>query len=155
MCGTVYPGYFFKILTVSTINYLATARYRVSPVRYHNFSVIIIEPFLPCGILHSYLQWSSRLWHASQEVTPVKFNSLGPNDAIWRQRSGSTLAQVMACCLTAPSHYLNQCWLVISMVQWHSYEAISQEIPQPSTTKISLKITHLRITLNLPGIHEF
>ena len=24
---------------------------------------------------------------------------------------GSTLAQVMACCLTAPSHYLNQCWL--------------------------------------------
>ena len=27
----------------------------------------------------------------------------------WRQRSGSTLAQVMACCLTAPSHYLNQC----------------------------------------------
>ena len=26
---------------------------------------------------------------------------------------GSTLAQVMACCLTAPSHYLNQCWPVI------------------------------------------
>ena len=23
--------------------------------------------------------------------------------------SGTTLAQVMACCLTAPSHYLNQC----------------------------------------------
>ena len=37
------------------------------------------------------------------------FNSLWPNDAIWRQRSGSTLAQVMACCLTATSHYLNQC----------------------------------------------
>ena len=32
---------------------------------------------------------------------------LGPSEAIWRQRSGSTLAQVMACCLTAPSHYLN------------------------------------------------
>ena len=28
------------------------------------------------------------------------------------QRCGSTLAQVMACCLTAPNHYLNQCWLV-------------------------------------------
>ena len=40
-------------------------------------------------------------------------------DAIWRQRSGSTLAQVMACCLTAPSHYLNQCWLIISKVEWH------------------------------------
>ena len=30
-------------------------------------------------------------------------NSLWPSDTIWRQRSGSTLAQVMACCLTAPS----------------------------------------------------
>ena len=25
----------------------------------------------------------------------------------------------MACCLTAPSHYLNQCWLIISEVLWH------------------------------------
>ena len=47
-------------------------------------------------------------------------NSLWPSDAIWRHRSGSTLAQVMACCLTAPSHYLNQCWLVIIKGQWHS-----------------------------------
>ena len=45
-----------------------------------------------------------------------------PSDAIWRHRSGSTLAQVMACCLTAPSHYLNQCWLIISKVHWHSSE---------------------------------
>ena len=49
------------------------------------------------------------------------FNSLGPSDAIWRQRSGTTLAQVMACCLAAPCHYLNQYWLIISEVQWHSY----------------------------------
>ena len=49
------------------------------------------------------------------------FTSLWPSDAIWWQRSWSTLAQVMACCLTAPSHYLNQCWLIISEVQWHSY----------------------------------
>ena len=46
-------------------------------------------------------------------------NSLGPSDTIWRHIAGSTLAQVMACCLTAPSHYLNQCWLIISKVQWH------------------------------------
>ena len=43
-------------------------------------------------------------------------NSLWPSDAIWRQKSWSTLAQVMACCLMAPSHYLNQCWLIISKV---------------------------------------
>ena len=33
--------------------------------------------------------------------------------------SGSTLVQVMACCLAAPSHYMNQCWLVISGFQLH------------------------------------
>ena len=47
-------------------------------------------------------------------------NSLWPGDAIWWHGTRSTLAQVMACCLTAPSHYLNQCWLIISEVPWHS-----------------------------------
>ena len=57
---------------------------------------------------------------ASKMVTilsqPQSVNSLRPSDAIWWHRSESTLAQVMACCLTAPSHYLNQCWLIISKV---------------------------------------
>ena len=46
-------------------------------------------------------------------------NSLWSSDAICWHLSRSTMAQVMACCLTAPSHYLNQCWLIISKVQWH------------------------------------
>ena len=50
----------------------------------------------------------------------LQVNSLWPNDAIWWHRTCSTLAQVMACCLTVPSHYLNQCWRIISKVQWHS-----------------------------------
>ena len=41
-------------------------------------------------------------------------NSLWPSDVIWRQRSGSALAQVMAWC--------RQCWLIISKVQWHPSE---------------------------------
>ena len=45
------------------------------------------------------------------------FNSPWPDDSIWWHRTGSTLAQVMACCLLAPSHYLSQCWLLISKVQ--------------------------------------
>ena len=49
------------------------------------------------------------LWSASYGVSIV-----WPSDTIWWQRSRSTLAQVMACCLTAPSHHLNQCWLIIS-----------------------------------------
>ena len=48
-------------------------------------------------------------------------NSLWPSDDIGCWISWSTMVQVMACCLTAPSHYLNQCWLIISEVQWHSY----------------------------------
>ena len=52
-----------------------------------------------------------------------RVNSLWPSDTIWWQRSGSTLAQVMAFCLTAPSHYLNQCWLIISKIKLHSSDS--------------------------------
>ena len=57
-------------------------------------------------------------------------NSLRPSDAIWRQWSWTTLAQVMACCLTAPSHYLNQCWLIIRGVLWHISESSFAGIAQ-------------------------
>ena len=57
----------------------------------------------------------------SQGISGLGVNSLWPSDAIWRQRSGSAMAQVMACCLTAPSHYLNQCWLIISEAQWRQH----------------------------------
>ena len=60
--------------------------------------------------------------HRVSNICPFCFNSLRPSDAIWRQWSWTTLAQVMACCLTAPSHYLNQCWLIIRGVLWHSSE---------------------------------
>ena len=50
-------------------------------------------------------------------------NSLWTSDAIWWHKSGSTLAQVIACCLPTPSHYLNQCWLIISGVLWHLPES--------------------------------
>ena len=48
---------------------------------------------------------------------------LWPSGAIWRHRSGSTLTQVMACCLTAPSHYLHQYCLLIIELLWHSPES--------------------------------
>ena len=41
-------------------------------------------------------------------------NSLWPSHAIWRQTSGSALA----CSVTASSHYLNQCWHIISKVNF-------------------------------------
>ena len=79
---------------------------------------------------------------------PQWVNSLWPRDAIWRQRSGSTLAQLMACCLMAPSHYLNQCWLIIHEGQWHSYQGnftrdastiIHQNLFENYMSKISFK----------------
>ena len=67
-----------------------------------------------------------KIWYTSG------VNSWRPRDAIWWCSSGSTLAQVMVCCLTAPSHYLNQCWLIISEVLWHSpqnkFIGIAQDI---------------------------
>ena len=53
----------------------------------------------------------------------IMVNSLWPSDTKWGNRSGSTLDQVMAWCLTAPSHYLNQCWLLIEVVLWNSSES--------------------------------
>ena len=40
----------------------------------------------------------------SEKCNTNKLNSLRPNSPIWRHHSGSTWAQVMACCLTAPNH---------------------------------------------------
>ena len=49
---------------------------------------------------------------------------------LYRHRFGSTLAQVMACCLMAPGNYLNQCWL--SEIQWQSPEGHLKEVLKPS-----------------------
>ena len=87
------------------------------------------------------LDWSSVAIHSMHETVPwtqimyalngslvalcradpkhVRINPLWLGDAIWCYKSGSTLAQVLAWCLTAPSHYLNQCLFIMSKVQWH------------------------------------
>ena len=74
-------------------------------------------------------------------------NSLWPTDAICRHRSGSTLVQVMDWCLTAPSHYLDQCWLLISEVLWHSFEINSTARAQAIILHNELKSYILKITV--------
>ena len=62
-------------------------------------------------------------------------------------KSGSPFLRVFACCLTAPSYYLNECWLVINEVlftihlrvipegiteyimQWHAFQKFVSVIP--------------------------
>ena len=63
---------------------------------------------------------------------------------------GSTSVQVMACCLMATSHCLNQYWLIIiSEVLWQ----ISQEMLKVSILDMSLKMItgNFRLQLHLRG----
>ena len=85
---------------------------------------------------------------------PQGVNSLWSSDTIRRQGTESTLAQVMACCLMAPSHYVNQCWLIISKVLWHSLGALSWQDPKIPIWKVRLKITFLEYLSDLPGANE-
>ena len=73
-------------------------------------------------------------------------NSLWPSDIIWWQEFGSTLTQVMACCLTAPSHYLNQSWLIISEVLEHSPESNFAGNAQKIYSWYELKDDYCKIT---------
>ena len=74
--------------------------------------------------------------------------------AICCQRSESILSQVMACCLMAPSHYLNQCWLITKerLMPFIWGQCLLKS--QPSVTKISLKTRFLKFHSNLPGGNE-
>ena len=79
--------------------------------------------------------------------------SLEPSNTIWH-KTVSTLAQVMACCLTPPSHHMNQCWLTISEAQW--------QLPEGNYTRDTWAINywnwlenHLsNISFNSPGAEE-
>ena len=72
------------------------------------------------------------------------------NTSIWWHRFESTLAKIMACCLIAPGHYMNQCWLIISKVQWHLSEGNFTRINH----KISFEITCIKFHPDSPGMIE-
>ena len=62
-----------------------------------------------------------------------------------------TLAQVMAWCLMAPSHYLNQCYSLVRFSGIH-LSAVSQWMPTFSV--MSLEVILLKLLLHLPGAKE-
>ena len=72
-------------------------------------------------VTHLRLQWG--ISGIIQLIYLATINSLRSSGAIWRHNNWWTLVQVMACCLTAPSHYLSQCWLVI--IRFVLYSAAS------------------------------
>ena len=74
--------------------------------------------------------------------------------AIWCYWSGSTLVQVMTCCLRAPSHFLNQCWLIINVFSGIQMTAIFQEVLVLSFCKIDVKSTLLKLLPQLPETRD-
>ena len=100
------------------------------------------------GIFHFSIWRVNRQNGLGIKFTIQAVNSSGPSDNIWQHWSRPTMAQVLAC------HYLNQCWLIISNVQRHSSQGDFTKEPQPSITKISLEIIHLKFHSYLPGADE-
>ena len=96
-------------------------------------------------------QTANRVHSSSGVVFDVRVNSLWPSDAKWRHRSGSTLAQVMTWCQTAPSHYLNQYWLEIFCIH---PSAISQKMRNICWQQSSYEINILNIFMLLLGGNE-
>ena len=92
-----------------------------------------------------------RIRPASPARGTSRVNTLWSSDTMCRHRSASTLAQVMACCLMAPNHYLNQFDLSSVTFSEIHLRAITQEVPQPSIPKISFKMTYIKFQSNLPG----
>ena len=94
-------------------------------------------------------QWSSPEGYGNiHYLSPLR--DCWPSDAIWRQGYWSTLAQVMASCLTAPIHYLNQCWLIISKVLWHSSEGIIMRCSEDANQQNKIENYIFRIIFRSP-----
>ena len=77
-----------------------------------------------------------------------------PRDAIWRHRSGSTLVQGTACCLTAPSHHLNQYWLIITYALWHSSGSDSAHIAPATSLYNEFEHHTLKLLPHFPRANE-
>ena len=79
------------------------------------------------------------------------------SDVICWQRTGSILAQVMARCLTALSHYPNHCWHIVSKVPWHSYDDIivrKSEYLKVQISKSKMKIAFSKLRPDFTGTKE-
>ena len=69
----------------------------------------------------------------------------------YQHRSGSSLVQAMAWCLTVPSHLLHQCWFLIKEVAWYSQE--SDSIASATATNLYNDFESVLLNLQpcLPG----
>ena len=102
--------------------------------RSHKFKSALVQVLACCWYAPSHYLKPMLTSHQQGPMTTT-VNSLWPSHylnqccyvdflcfsvAIGRHKFRSALVQALACCWCAPGHYRNQCWLVISKVQWQS-----------------------------------
>ena len=109
------------------------------------------------------LSWYA-IWVSCQSYWLIVASRLLIASAIYGQH---TLDQAMACCLVAPRHCPNQCWLITNEVPWHSSDdnakeilryqllrSISEEVLKISIRKMGLKTTIVRLLSHLSRISQ-
>ena len=97
----------FIILLFETLKYVP--RVQLSMCQYWFRWWLSAEPVTS----HYLNQWCLSLLMYICTTQPQWVKWLWPSHTMWWHRSESTLAQAMACCIRVPSHYLNQCWIII------------------------------------------
>ena len=84
--------------------------FKMSTAKWQPSQIILCQTGAQCGEVMVSLSGNV----STQRTSDVKFWwGYDITSNIWWHRSGSTLAQVIAWCHQAPSHHLNQCWLVM------------------------------------------
>ena len=87
----------------------------------------------------------------------ICLNLCSPSNARYKHIFGLTLAQVVACCLITPSHYLNQCWIHISDALVITFLFLLTVIAQATISYNRPEIHSSKITAispYLPGANE-
>ena len=79
-------------------------------------------------------------------------NYLWTSDSIWWHISGSIFTQVMACCLTASSHYQNKSWHpFICEFLWHLLVSYFTASTDATISVFIFKMIHSKLMPQLPG----
>ena len=127
---------------------------------------IIFEEYMALSLLMAYhhlmlympiyaqcIQGSSRTLRVLMgfDVITLTTNPSWSSDAIRLHKSVSTSLQVMACCLTAPSHYLNLYWLMVEGVFWYFSVNNPQEGLMNLIRNMCLEIKPLKLVPLDPG----
>ena len=96
----------------------------------------------------------SIIWLPQCQSSKFKVNSLWPSDAMHRRRSWSILVHVMAYCLAAPRHYLNQCWLIINGISGIRLWVMLTWLLRVSIPRLCVQIAHLKSQPHILAANE-